>query len=44
MPAKGELAALDAEGGRGIVLMKAFMDEVTYNARGNEVTLVKRRR
>ncbi|MCU0958619.1 MAG: response regulator [Pirellulaceae bacterium] len=44
LPAKGDLVALDAEGGRGIVLMNAFMDEVTYNAQGNEVTLVKRRR
>ena len=24
--------------------MQAFMDEVTYNDRGNEVTLIKRRR
>ena len=29
--------------GRGIMLMQAFMDEVIYNAAGNEVTLVKRR-
>jgi CheY-like chemotaxis protein len=29
--------------GRGLVLMRAFMDEVTYNDVGNEVTLVKRR-
>jgi CheY-like chemotaxis protein/anti-sigma regulatory factor (Ser/Thr protein kinase) len=28
--------------GRGIMLMCAFMDEVTYNDQGNEVTLVKR--
>ncbi len=35
----------DAErgAGRGIVLMRAIMDEVTYNAAGNEVTLLKRR-
>jgi len=30
-------------GGRGLVLMGTFMDEVTYNDTGNEVTLVKRR-
>lgn len=30
-------------GGRGVLLMRTFMDEVIYNARGNEVTLVKRR-
>jgi serine/threonine-protein kinase RsbW len=29
--------------GRGIHLMKHFMDEVTYNGIGNEVTLVKKR-
>jgi CheY-like chemotaxis protein len=34
---------LEKEGGRGLVLMRAFMDEVTYNDVGNEVTLVKRR-
>jgi len=30
-------------GGRGVLLMRTFMDEVIYNAKGNEVTLVKRR-
>lgn len=30
--------------GRGIYLMKHFMDEVSYNDQGNEVTLVKRRK
>lgn len=29
--------------GRGLLLMKTFMDEVRFNARGNEVTLIKRR-
>ena len=29
--------------GRGIMLMNAFTDEVRFNDRGNEVTLVKRR-
>jgi CheY-like chemotaxis protein len=33
----------DAGVGRGIVLMRAVMDEVRYNAVGNEVTLIKRR-
>jgi CheY-like chemotaxis protein len=28
--------------GRGIILMRTIMDEVRYNAEGNEVTLVKR--
>lgn len=30
--------------GRGIYLMKHFMDEVIFNDQGNEVTLVKRRK
>ncbi|MEM9916134.1 MAG: ATP-binding protein [Planctomycetota bacterium] len=34
---------LEAVSGRGLMLMKAFMDEVTYNEKGNEVTLVKRK-
>jgi CheY-like chemotaxis protein/anti-sigma regulatory factor (Ser/Thr protein kinase) len=29
--------------GRGVLLMRTFMDEVVYNSSGNEVTLVKRR-
>jgi anti-sigma regulatory factor (Ser/Thr protein kinase)/CheY-like chemotaxis protein len=28
--------------GRGLLLMRAFMDEVVFNAAGNEVTLVRR--
>lgn len=34
---------LDKPGGRGIMLMKAFMTKVQYNARGNQVTLEKAR-
>ena len=29
--------------GRGVMLMRAFMDEVNYNSIGNEVTLIRRR-
>lgn len=35
-------AALDPHAGRGLVLMRAFMDEVRFNDRGNEVLLRKR--
>ena len=28
--------------GRGLLLMRTFLDEVRYNERGNEVTLIKR--
>lgn len=31
-----------AERGRGVFLMRAIMDEVSYNRRGSEVTMVKR--
>jgi CheY-like chemotaxis protein len=34
---------LERVSGRGIHLVRAFMDEVTFNAKGNEVRLVKRR-
>lgn len=34
---------LEKPSGRGLLLMRAFLDEVRYNAKGNEVTLVKRR-
>ena len=33
---------MDQSFGRGLLLMQAFMDEVRYNAAGNEVTLIKR--
>jgi hypothetical protein len=43
IPAAGQPGSLDPDSGRGLVLMRAFMDEVTFNGAGNEVTLVKRR-
>jgi CheY-like chemotaxis protein/anti-sigma regulatory factor (Ser/Thr protein kinase) len=33
---------LERVSGRGLLLMRTFMDEVSYNAHGNEVTMVKR--
>ncbi len=33
---------LENPSGRGITLMRAYMDEVAYNSRGNEVRMVKR--
>jgi CheY-like chemotaxis protein len=35
--------ALEGEKGRGLSLMRSFMDEMTFNDTGNEVTMVKRR-
>jgi anti-sigma regulatory factor (Ser/Thr protein kinase) len=43
LPDPTELANLETPSGRGLFLMRLFMDEVAYNAAGNEVTLVKRR-
>ena len=34
---------LEKPSGRGIMLMRAYMDEVSYNDRGNEVRMAKRR-
>jgi len=34
---------LEKPGGRGIMLMRAYMDDVAYNERGNEVRMVKHR-
>jgi len=33
----------ELEGGRGLSLMRAFMDQVAFNETGNEVTMTKRR-
>jgi CheY-like chemotaxis protein len=43
LPPAGQPGSLDAQVGRGLVLMRAFLDEVRYSDRGNEVTLIKRR-
>jgi serine/threonine-protein kinase RsbW len=32
---------LEADHGRGILLMRVYMDEVVYNEKGNKVTLTK---
>jgi anti-sigma regulatory factor (Ser/Thr protein kinase) len=42
VPKAADPAALEGERGRGLSLIRAFMDEVIYNEAGNEVTLVKR--
>jgi len=39
----GDSEALEAERGRGLSLMRAFMDELTFNDAGNEVTMAKGR-
>jgi CheY-like chemotaxis protein len=44
LPDPTEPDNLEKATGRGILLMRTFMDEVVYNDVGNMVTLVKRRR
>jgi len=43
VPKPGDPDVLEREGGKGLLLMQSFMDEVTFNETGNEVTMVKRR-
>jgi anti-sigma regulatory factor (Ser/Thr protein kinase) len=43
LPNPTDPANLEKVTGRGVLLMRSFMDEVTYNSKGNEVTLHKRR-
>lgn len=43
LPDPTDFSNLTHLGGRGLLLMKNFLDEVKFNDRGNEVTLVKRR-
>jgi anti-sigma regulatory factor (Ser/Thr protein kinase) len=43
LPDPNDLEMLLRPCGRGYVLMRMFMDEVTYNSTGNTVTLIKRR-
>jgi CheY-like chemotaxis protein len=43
LPDPTDPAYLDRPSGRGLLLMRAFMDEIRYNPTGNRVELVKRR-
>jgi anti-sigma regulatory factor (Ser/Thr protein kinase) len=43
LPQRHDPTTLERGRGRGLVLMRHFMDEVTFNEKGNEVTLVKYR-
>jgi CheY-like chemotaxis protein/anti-sigma regulatory factor (Ser/Thr protein kinase) len=43
LPDPTDVENLGKPSGRGVMLMRAFMDEVTYNEQGNQVTLVKRK-
>jgi CheY-like chemotaxis protein len=43
LPDPTDPANLERVGGRGLLLIRTFMDAVTHNGSGNEITLVKRR-
>lgn len=43
LPDPTDPANLGRVGGRGLLLIRTFMDEVRFNEHGNEITLVKRR-
>ncbi|MHC4404032.1 MAG: response regulator [Planctomycetota bacterium] len=43
VPDSSALGAMEPDVGRGLSLMRSFMDEVTFNDAGNEVTMIKRR-
>jgi anti-sigma regulatory factor (Ser/Thr protein kinase) len=42
LPDPTDPANLEKASGRGILLMRAFMDSIIFNSVGNSVTLVKR--
>ena len=41
LPDPTDTSNLERASGRGVLLMRAFMDEVSFNAQGNEVTMRK---
>jgi signal transduction histidine kinase len=43
IPQKDDPDALDDQKGRGLVLIHNFMDRVSFNEQGNEITLIKYR-
>lgn len=44
LPDPTDVCNLDKCGGRGLMLINAFMDEVHHNPAGNEITMVKRKK
>ena len=43
VPEPNDSQALQPSRGRGLSLMRTFMDELNFNEAGNEVTMIKRR-
>ncbi len=42
LPDPDDTASLERAHGRGLLLIRTFMDEVAHNAKGNEITMLKR--
>ncbi len=42
LPDPTDPSQIEMVSGRGLLLIRTFMDEVTHNERGNEITMVKR--
>jgi CheY-like chemotaxis protein len=42
LPDPTDPAQLERVSGRGLLLIRTFMDEVTHNERGNEITMIKK--
>jgi len=43
LPDPTDPANMEMASGRGLLLVRTFMDEVSFNEKGNEVTMIKRR-
>ena len=43
LPDPTDLSNLEKPSGRGLMLIRTFMDEVDFNPRGNRIRMVKRR-
>jgi anti-sigma regulatory factor (Ser/Thr protein kinase) len=43
LPDPTDPANLGKSSGRGLFLIRTFMDEVSFNETGNEITMIKRR-
>ncbi|NUQ61285.1 MAG: response regulator [Pirellulales bacterium] len=43
VPDASQPGGLEASGHRGLSLIRSFMDEVSFNEKGNEITMIKRR-
>lgn len=43
LPDPTDPANLESTSGRGLLLIRTFMDQVIHNANGNEITMIKRR-